>query len=84
MDRVIVERVIESVNKAEVIIKSGKERKQFVLDSVIGIYPEANTVVLGYIIDTIVGVSKAVTPLLINLKELDDDDCICCLPWGSK
>ena len=84
MDRVIVERVIESVNKAEVIIKSGKERKQFVLDSIIGIYPEANTVVLGYIIDTIVGVSKAVTPLLINLKELDDDDCICCLSWGNK
>lgn len=60
MNRVIVERVIESVNKAEKIFKSGKERKQFVLDSVIGIYPEANTVVLGYIIDWMMMIVSAV------------------------
>ena len=30
MDRLIVERVIEAVNKAEKIIKSGNEGKQFV------------------------------------------------------
>ena len=81
MDRLIVERVIGAVNKAEKIIKSGDERKQFVIDSLVGVYPEVNTQVLGYIIDTIVGVSKAVTPLLINLKELDGGDCICCLPF---
>ena len=79
MDRVVVERVIESVNKAEKIIHSGKERKQFVIDSVIGIYPDADAVVLGCIIDTIVAVSKAVTPLLCN-SNLTDDDCRC-LPW---
>ena len=50
MDRLMVECVIEAVNKAEKIIKSGDERKQFVIDSLIGVYPEANTQVLGYII----------------------------------
>ena len=75
MDKLNTERVIGFINRAEKMCYSGLERKKFVLDSILTIYPDSNSEILGYAIDTIVSISKAITPLLINLKDTKK----CCL-----
>lgn len=75
MDKLNTERVIGFINRAEKMCLSGIERKKFVLDSILTIYPDSNSEILGYAIDTIVSISKALTPLLINLKDTKK----CCL-----
>ena len=59
MDKLNTERVIGFINRAEKMCLSGIERKTFVLDSILTIYPDSNSEILGYAIDTIVSISKA-------------------------
>ena len=75
MDKLNTERVIGFINRAEKMCYSGLQRKQFVLDSILTIYPDSDSEILGFAIDAIVSISKAVTPLLINLKDTKK----CCL-----